>query len=148
MKTYCLNIKTNSLSTYTNFPFNSYAEINGMLIGANESGLYVLNGLTDNGMYINSKICLPTIDLHSRTIQRLSHFWLDGAGDMFVTVRDDREYEFMYYPDRIEPQSYRIKIGKGFRGRYVTVEFSNNLGDSFSIKTITIFTDRQEEGRR
>ena len=47
-----LNTVNFSISEYVNYGFNSFAEIDGQMFGANENGLYLLDGSDDAGTNI------------------------------------------------------------------------------------------------
>lgn len=49
-KVYCINLKTFTITQYTNYGFNSMCTFKGMPFGANSSGIYLLSGDTDGGL--------------------------------------------------------------------------------------------------
>jgi hypothetical protein len=132
-----LNAKNFGLTKYTNYDYNSMCMFNGKPIGLKRTGIYELAGLDDDGTAIPWKIRTGKINL-SRS--GLRYVWVTGkiSGDlkMIVETADGERYEYDVEPVSETEDSVRVKVGKGLRSEYVTIEFQNESNETVIIDKI------------
>jgi len=129
-----MNTKNLSVTRYTNYPFNSMAYLNGVLYGATSTGIYPLSGETDNGAIIPWQMRIEKFDMGIKDykkqafMNRMRYVWLTGEfnGDITVTMEDyvGNRYE---YPGEIVTASaheIKVKIGRGLKSRYISIELA------------------------
>jgi hypothetical protein len=135
-----LNTNNMALTKYTNFDYNSLCNFNGKLIGAKRGGIYELEGTTDHGTAIPWKLRLGKLDLGTR---KLRHILVTGAtsGDMTLVVElpDGTKYEYIGEPVSSDEDGIKIKVGKGIRSRYLTLELYNESDETITIDRVSVF---------
>jgi predicted transglutaminase-like cysteine proteinase len=135
-----LNTNNMALTKYTNFDYNSLCNFNGKLIGAKRGGIYELEGPTDHGTAIPWKLRLGKLDLGTR---KLRHILVTGAtsGDMTLVVElpDGTKYEYIGEPVSSDEDGIKIKVGKGIRSRYLTLELYNESDETITIDRVSVF---------
>ncbi|MGH8025281.1 MAG: hypothetical protein ACREO0_01015, partial [Pseudoxanthomonas sp.] len=77
-----------ALSRYTDYPFNSFAKIGGKYYGASSSGLYRLEGESDDGEDINWKLRMGLQQMGDRRLKRIPEAYVGWAsnGTMLIKV--------------------------------------------------------------
>lgn len=140
-----MNMRNKAITTYSTYKFNSLAVFEGKTYGANENGVYLLEGNTDNGAAIDAHVKTGTVDLHDPSVQRIVDAWLsgrvDGAGVFTVYEDDDPEgisEDVMI--DNALTHEERIKLPQGLKGRFVAFEFANSNGSDFDLTGLTVRT--------
>lgn len=142
-----MNLSTQAITTYSNFPFNSMGYFNGELIGANEEGLFVLGGGLDKDMRINAKLKTGTLNLGDNFIKHIRNVWLtyrtDGHLALVLYVDEDADNPVEIQTELVsdEIQEERLKVPRGLRGRYYTLELTNLSGADFDIEQLSILVE-------
>jgi len=140
MITLDFNAKVKGTTQYRNFNFNSMAMVNGRPVGANSSGLFFLDGPTDNGTAIESIIEFKKSDLgiHNNKRLRFIVFGIEAEGDLEITLTvDNKEARTYTVPvDTPGQQRVRIPIGRDGYGRYWSFKLKNLNGVDFSLDDI------------
>jgi len=136
-----LNTKNFGLSKYTDYGYNSLCIFNGNVIGGKSNGVYELSGTTDDDdASISWKLKTGKLLLHKN---KLREVWLYGkmSGDLKMTVEtaEGKTYEYDVEPVSENEDSRKIKVGKGLKSKYVTVEFTNESGETVEIDKIQGF---------
>lgn len=134
-----VNLDSNGSTTYTNYPFNSYAKIGGRYYGASDDGVHLLEGDTDDGDPIAANVSLGKRDFDSSAKKTVSHCYvgMSGQGNLFVKViAEGKEYLYKTRSYSPEMQQQRVMFGKGLRANYVTLELYNEGGADFEVDTI------------
>lgn len=139
-----MNLRNTNISQYMNYNFNSITVLNGQYIGANDKGIFVLNeSEDDNGDKILSTIRLALTDFGIPLSKRIVSLRIAYEGDgilSFKIVTDEKEEEARYYlltSNRKSGQKeYVLPIGRDGKGRYWSIEISNEYGADFSIDSI------------
>ena len=136
-----MRTETNAVTTYSNFPFNSFARFNGAHLGATSEGLFELVGETDNGMPIAAEVRTGVNDFGSGFIKQMDRLYVGYRSDADMTLSvttDETETAPSALPalnaDGIH--GTRVKVGKGMRGRYWQFTLRNLLGARFTIDEI------------
>ena len=116
-------VNQNSLasSQYKNFNFNSMAVLKGMHYGADETGIFELNGYTDDGAQIEASITTGVDDFGVHTKQSVPLVYIGGntaAPMMLTALTDDGQVNEYSVPAVSQLHNERAVLGKGLRSRY------------------------------
>lgn len=138
-ETFAFNVDSGGSTSYTRFGFNSYAQLGGRFYGANERGIFALQGNTDEGAPIRACINLGKLDFGSSTKKTISECFIgmSAAGNLFVKVLAEGRtfiYKTQAFSEQIQQQ--RVKFGMGLRTNYVELEIYNEGGADFEIDTV------------
>lgn len=135
-----MNTKNFSVSNYDNYPFNSFAKIADHYYGANQNGLYRLDGTTDDGEDINANIIVGLTDLGDSRTNRLrsAHIGLRSDGDIvFRVISDDNTTSYFTLETSNEKLSrHKIPIGRTHSSTYWQFELTNKDGSDFELSEI------------
>ena len=132
------------LSEYDNYLFNSLAQFNNQLYGANDDGLYVMGGDTDAGAVIPAELKSLLLDFGTSRLKRMRSAYLGytSTGELVMKVRsvdNGQMSEHWYKACPIvadAPRTSRMLIGQGLRSRYWQFELVNIDGADFEIDHI------------
>jgi hypothetical protein len=130
---------------YGNFNFNSFCKLGDLVLGANESGIFVLeDGDTDNGTKISAFIELPVRDFGISNLKRLrkAYIGLEADGVVRLLVKNDEHNERVY---KIIPSGFgdyqeavKVPIGADGKGRYWSFRIENQDGCDFGIDSLEV----------
>ena len=142
--TWAINTRTGAVTEYQNFAFNSMAKIGRKFIGAADDGLYELDGDTDDGANIPTRMrggqmqpggsrftSFKAVYLGMRTKTDAPRSTPDFVFKFIAG--DGREYAYGVKPTN--QQTTRIMLGKGLRARYFSWELVS-LGPDFDLDTL------------
>lgn len=128
----CWALNTESMfpSFYTNYAFNSYAELGGTVYAAKEDGIYVLGGTEDAGQKIHTglKLNLDNFGTHWKKRMHMAYFGVSGTTPAVKAITEEGEVQY-YVVDG------RIAAVKGHEGR--SWEFNLTQVDSIDFIEIT-----------
>ena len=138
-----MNLSSNAVTHYENFNFDSVVQFNGVLLGANENGVYLLGGDEDLGQYIEAEVTSGLHDLSEKAVKAAIEGWVAGRFtqdglDLKVRVDegDSYSYPFVKFGNGREG---RAKIGKGLnKHRFFTFGVKNKGGLDFSIHSLRV----------
>lgn len=137
--TWVVSPTTSGSTTYSNYGFNSFANIGGRYYGANENGLFLLEGDTDDGAPIRASMSLGKLNFGNslkKTIEQV-YIGMSGAGNVFVKIiAEGKSFIYKTRDFNAELQQQRVTPGKGLRTNYVTVELYNENGLDFEIDSV------------
>lgn len=144
--TWAINTRTNTVTEYQNFVFNSFAKIGNEFYGANSDGLWLLNAQTDDGANISADIKGAMLSLGGSRFTQLAQVYFgmrvdDNARDFVLklivpsagTGGVDKTYVYTFAPK--DMATTRLNIGKGLRARYIQWELVTP-GADFSLDSI------------
>ena len=138
-ETWVVNLDGYGSTSYSNYDFNSFAKINGQYFGANESGIFLLDGDTDNGDPIHASVSLGERDFGTTQKKTVSECYvgMSGAGNLFVKIiANGASYIYSTRNFTANMQQQRVTFGKGLRTNYVTLEIYNQDGADFELNTV------------
>lgn len=129
---YALNLKHSNdkahdeLTRYTNFPFDRIVRYKDSYYGMNATGLYLLEGTTDDGDPIPWEVATHITDFGNPKIKTVQHAYFGGrlGPDATVTlsVGEQADNSYSYTTPRGQTvQNYRQVFGKGAKARYFSV---------------------------
>lgn len=138
---FTLNTNTQSMTSYTNFPFNSFAMFNGTALAAGDSGIYALTGTVDDAAEITSTVELGMFDFESEQLKRVHelYFGYRSNGDLTVTVTlDDNESYTYILPSTGQDGLYnnRLKMGRGMKARFWQIQVEG-VGVDWELASIS-----------
>lgn len=140
---FTLNPETFSVSEYDNYNFNSSAEFNGDYLLANSTGLYTMEGGTDAGDYITSKITTAALDFDTSSIKQCPKVYLGINNDasLILRVSVDGKYTSTYELelDSQDLTTQIFNIGKGLKGRYWQFELQTKGNSEFDVDELEFF---------
>ena len=139
----CLELTGARPSQYGNYNFNSMCKFNGAYLGANGSGIFVMDsGDLDGTAEIDAYFELVTSDFGIAHQKRFRSMYIgyEAEGDLILSVTDDEGNERNY---NLEPtfadlkqHGQKVGIGRDGKGRYWMVKITNLNGVDFSVDRI------------
>lgn len=111
---------------YRNYRYNGLLEFDGRYYGTSDTGLYELDGPTDDGEDIEWSIKTGVMDFLTGKLKRIPDCYIAFAGDNQVVLKvitedNGRRIESVYtatMPPGDALHNGRIKIGRGLSARY------------------------------
>ncbi len=137
--TYAINTRTQFISEYTNFNFNSVAQIGRLFVAADEDGLYELNGPTDLGADIIGRLGSGFFAPNGNKLAGFKAVYLSARGQgqylLKVEASDGREW---VYGATLNPNLMVTKIntGKGLKASMYRWELIAADGQDFDLNNI------------
>lgn len=144
--TWVVNTRTNTLTEYSNFQFNSFAKIGNEYYGANDSGLWLLNSETDAGANIVADIKGGLLAFGDSKYTQFDGIYLglrtsDNARDWLLKIHtpgtqalpEGATYIYQFVAN--EYRTTRINTGKGIRTRFFSWELISP-GPDFSLDSV------------
>lgn len=142
--TYVLNTRKLAISSYDGFTFNSYATFNGVVLGANSSGVVVLGTQDkDNATNIDAVARTGAESFGSSLHKRVPRIYTSGtfAGDMLfrtITAEGGTRTYALPYNNATGLVQRRVGVGKGPKSRFFQFEIANVNGADFSINDVLV----------
>ena len=142
-----MNLLNRAISTYNNYNFDSIANFNGTLFGATTTGIYQLDGNTDNGADIDSKIKTGSMDFGDTFIKYAKDVWITFRSDGYLTLKilvdEDATAPIQKQTTIISSTiiEERLKPPRGLRGRFYTIELKNFAGADFDIDSLNLLVE-------
>lgn len=134
---WAMNTRTAAVTEYDNFAFNSFARIGNKYIGATETGLYELNGDTDDGDPIVSRIKSGFMQFGGVQLSRLkaAYIGMRGEGDFVLRIETGDGARYDYAVSTRNLRTAKVHMGKGQRARYFSFELIGT-GADFDLDSI------------
>jgi hypothetical protein len=138
-----MHTESQALSTYTNYPFNSFAKFNGVYLGASDAGIFALAGANDAGAPIDAVARLGITDFGTTHIKRVDNMYVgyrtDGELLLRVTTCDNSTYDYtLASTGAAGLYNRRVQVGKGLNARYWQFEIQNVDGAEFELNSVDI----------
>ena len=141
--TLCLSLPRVALSQYDNYNFNSMCNFDGMLLGSNEDGLFVLDsGESDDGSLIDAHFKFGSSDLGLDEHKSIRYINIAGrlGGMLQVSVNADGagDIKRQLSPERTDLRQMRNRVymGKDCKGKYLELKVENVQGADFTVNRI------------
>lgn len=149
-----MNAETKAASKYLSYPFNSFAEIDGVLYAASQDGIYQLTGDDDAGDDIDARIESGLMDFGVSFLKRISDAYIGYASDGTVVLKITSTYagEKKTNTYTLRPQTStsaregKQKLAKGTKALFWKFELLNTEGSSLelhSIRFLPLITSRR-----
>lgn len=137
--TFVMNTTTKGISEYTNYNFNS---MSGNL-AASSDGIHMLTDSDDNGTSIEAALKTGFLDFGKGFHSQVPYAYLGIAKDGAMIIKavtdynGERKERWYRTSDRVitEPDTLKVKLGKGIKSRYWQFEIANIDGSSFDLST-------------
>ena len=145
-QTYSMCLDNLSITEYTNFNFHSLVNFNGQVLGADENGLYLLSGDSDNGSEIPAELLTGSSDLEVTNLKRASDIYFKG-----VLPRASMEGIFKTFNKTVTVslvrsknfnESYRAKIPRGLKWRKIQIGCRNKNGVNFELDGLELLIQK------
>lgn len=137
-----INTKLAALSQYSNFNFHSVCYYNGVLLGANNGGIFRVDQEDDLGESINAFFEIFGADFNSNYRKFIRSSTISGVFDRIrvSVVADSTECPShdSLYDATVEQKSVSIDMNKDDRGKYIGMKISNIDGSDFSIDGVSL----------
>ena len=136
--TWVVNTRTNAVTEYANYNFRSFAQMGNRYIAAGPEGLYELDGDTDDGELIISRLMGGYLQLNEKKMFGIKSAYvaIRGGGRFYLKLisGDGREY---IYELKAQPNlmTTKVKVGKGIRTTYMAYELITE-GQDFDLDSI------------
>jgi hypothetical protein len=135
--TWAINAKSGAATTYDNYAFNSFGQMGLKYIGASESGLYELNGDSDDGAAVIARLKSGFMSFGQMHLSSIKGVYLGirGGGDFFLKIEDGTGKTTTYKAVTRDFETTRLNTGKGLRARFFRFELTST-GQDFDIEAI------------
>lgn len=139
---WCLNMANGALSEYSNYVFNSFAQLDDKWIGGNDSGLYELLGTDDDGEKIISRLQSGLIQAVGSRFMGFKAAYLGFRGQtnveplefiLRIETGDGKQYDYQVLANNM--QTTKVNVGKGIRTRYWSFELIST-GQDFDLESV------------
>ncbi|THF55905.1 hypothetical protein [Pseudothauera rhizosphaerae] len=134
-----LNVDTGGLTRYTGFDFNSFAVIDGVAYGADDEGIWRLDGDTDDGDPIAWSIRLGKQDFGTTAMKSVTNAYLGTTSTgkiMLKVIVGEQEYTYAARGWSEQLQAQRVDIGRGIRANWMDFEIYSEDGDDAELATV------------
>lgn len=131
----------NEVTRYTNYPFDRIVRYKNSYFGMNATGLYLLEGTTDNGAPISYAVRTHTTDFNETAMKTVVSSYFGGSLGAAETITlyggktGANAYSYTT-PRGTDPQNYRQKFGKGIKERYYALGVAGS--DEFELSSIEL----------
>jgi hypothetical protein len=124
--TWAINTRTQSISEYTNYQFNSFARAGRKFIASKADGLYELEGADDDGAEVLWRIRNGLSQFNGSKLNgfKAAYIGMRGEGDIMLKIILGNGREAHYKVRAKDMQTTKINIGKGLSSRYFSFELS------------------------
>lgn len=135
--TWAINTKNMATTEYTNYAFNSFAQMGNKYLGATSDGLYELNGDDDQGTSIIADIKSGLMQLGGSRFSSFKSAYLGmrGEGNFVLKIETGDGKVYNYAVVGKDMQTSRVHFGKGLRARYFSYELIST-GQDFDLDSI------------
>jgi hypothetical protein len=145
--TWAMNTRTAAVTEYDNYQFNSFAAMGNRYLGANENGLYELNGEDDDGEDIIAHLKSGFAQWAGArfTLFKSIYLGVRGEGDFVLRLITGDGNSYDYAVTTRNMRSTKVHLGKGLRARYFAFELISE-GQDFdleSVEFVPLIADRR-----
>lgn len=140
LEVWAVNVEGFGSTSYSNFPFGSFARIGDRYYGAKGDGLFQLGGDTDSGAEIRAAFAPGNLDFGTPQKKTVIEAWLGASSALPMTCSlGAAEEVYVYTADSFSPselERHRIKFGRGLRASYIRPVFYNTGGGDFEVDAL------------
>jgi len=144
---FVLNTTNKAASSYTNFPFNSMARLDGRYFAMADDGLYELAGDTDDGTPITATLRTGLMNFGSQAFKRLPAVYFGAKTDgtflfsVIVTSTTGTKQQYQYTmaeKTAAAVREHRLEPGKGLKSVYWQFELETVDGADLMLDTLAM----------
>lgn len=140
---WAINTRSNNVTEYKNWNFNSFAKLGNLYIAANDQGVFQLAGDTDAGAPIQTTVRSAMFQPGGSRLTALKCAYIGamvtkGTRDVervFLKLITDDDLERVYRAMPLNRRTSRVNFGKGLRSRYYAWELTTTDVD-FDLDTV------------
>lgn len=138
---WAMNTRNAAVTQYTGFNFNSFAKMGERYLGANDQGLFWLDGDDDDGRTVKSRITTGIIQPNGNKLAGVQYAYLGmrGDGQFVVTVTDEAGGAYNYTLTGSSMETARVAFGRGLKTRYFTFSLESQ-GQDFDLDSVEFIT--------
>lgn len=140
--TVCMNLATGAASRYTNWYFNSFAQINDQYYGVDSQGMWLLEGSSDNDTPIVAGIDLGRVGFRTNNLKHVSNVYVSGKASaaMVVTVSTSSGATYDYAARSFDTAAkvQRHDLGRGLRETWYELVVRNTAGSSLEVSGVSV----------
>lgn len=135
--TWAVNLSHGGVSEYTNYNFNSFAQLGNKYIAASEDGLYELDGDDDDGTDIIARIKSGMLQFGKSNYASFKGIYIGvrGAGQYILKLETGDGKTYTYQVTARSMETTKVNVGKGLRARYFSYELITT-GQDFDMDSI------------
>ncbi len=137
-RTYAVNTSLAELTEYTNYPFHNIVNLEGKQYGVLADGLYLLEGVNDNGKNIDAVFKTADMDFDTAKHKRVPYAYLDTTDATMIKPFAETT-EVGQFSSNFKER--RTRLARGARGRYWSFEVSNVNGEPLDLRSLELFTN-------
>lgn len=132
---------TDELTRFTNYPFDKIIRYKNSYFGMNSTGLYLLEGTTDNATPIAYDVKTHVTDFDATEQKTVVSAYMGGrmgaaeTVTLFAGEKTANAYPYTT-PRGATPQNYRQKFGRGIKARYYGIGFKGDK--EFDLDTLEL----------
>ena len=136
--TWAVNTRTRAVTEYTNYDFNSYAQMGHKYLGATSAGIYELNGDDDAGTAIPWALKSGLLKFAGSRFTGFQAIYLGmrASGDVYLRLVTGDGVSRTYRVTVDDMRTTRINVGKGVRASYFSFELEGVDGQDFDLDMI------------
>ena len=145
MNKFALNVNLSNMAVtqFCNYNFNSFCKIGDKYFGANDSGIFELDGTDDNSTDIDAFFELIVSDFGISNIKKIRSVFVGGEADgkLTLTLKDDEDNSRTYnlrLTSGSKQSSGKVDVGRDGLGRYWQIRIDNTSGVYFAIDSIEL----------
>lgn len=132
---------TDELTHYTNFPFTQIVRYQNSYFGANSTGLYLLEGTTDDGAPIEWDVQTAITDFGTPQLKTVEMAFFGGrlgpAAEITLFVGETAADPYTYTTPRdTTAKNYRQAFGRGLKARYYALAVKGT--DELVLDSVTL----------
>ena len=137
---WAINTRTEAVTEYQNFEYNSFAQLGRRYIGANAQGVWALDGPTDDGVSIQSDVKGGFMQMGGSHFTQFSAIYLGfrtdtNSDNWFLKLHTPGGLVYTYNVMPRDLATTKVNIGKGLRSRYISWELVTP-GPEFDLSSI------------
>jgi hypothetical protein len=132
--------ETFSVWNYDNYNFNAIATLNRKTFFASSDGLFSMEGVKDDGVFIQSKLKTAALNFGTTNLKKVPNMYIGSStdGSIILKVKTDERVHVSYrlskHSDVSEVQN--IKMGKGLYASLWQFEIIDEKATKFNLESI------------
>ena len=141
LQVWAFHLDANGSTRYEDYRFNSFATIGGVTYGANDGGIYRLDGDTDDGVDIRSLVDFGSLSFGTNQRKAMPYVYVGMAsgGKTYLKIEsDDKAYIYEVRDNTPHMKTHRFEPGRGLRGSFYGFTLVSE-GPAFDLHNIEFF---------
>lgn len=132
-----MNARSGGFTRYENYPFNSFAKVGGINLGAAPDGIYELDGGGDEP--VRAMVSFGKQDFGTSLLKSIPNAYIgvSSCGRLWMrVVVGGRDYLYRARTAGEDLATQRFDLGRGLRANYIEFELYNEDGDDFELSSV------------